>query len=182
MSRTECAAQQGARKLGQLNRTAAQMATLLETHTELGEALRQGMKLWLEEKEKMRDAYHQDDLLWGKGITDMVAQVVADTEWDQTEGRTVNTKGVGPEGSIHVDQAQAGGPEKAEERQRLQLRRQLKSLPMPEQKSNPTPKPKAAPAPGLVPVPTPITSLALRGGMSLAPTPLRQWETVTPPN
>jgi len=34
------------------------------------------MKLWLEEKEEMQDAYHQDDLLWGKGITDMVARVV----------------------------------------------------------------------------------------------------------
>jgi hypothetical protein len=40
------------------------------------------MTSWLEEKEKTWDAYHQDDLLWGEGITDMVARVVAATERD----------------------------------------------------------------------------------------------------
>jgi hypothetical protein len=55
------------------------------------------MNVWLEQQEKTRDAYHQDDLLWGVGITDMVARVVAVTEQDQREERKVDTKSVGLE-------------------------------------------------------------------------------------
>jgi len=61
------------------------------------------MKSWLEEKEKMRDAYYQDDLLWGEGITDMVARAVAATELVQQEEQTADTVGVGPEALIHPD-------------------------------------------------------------------------------
>lgn len=56
-------------------------------------------------KEKMRDVYHQDDLIWGEGITDMVATVVAATQWDQK-------KEVGLEASIQADLTQTGGQKK----------------------------------------------------------------------
>jgi len=39
------------------------------------------MTTWEEEKEEMRDGYHRDDVLWGKGIKDMVTRVVAATVW-----------------------------------------------------------------------------------------------------
>jgi len=79
-SRMERAAQQQARELAQLHRIIAKMANMLETHTALQEAQWRGMKSWLEEKEKKRDAYHQDDLQRGEGITDMVARAVAAPE------------------------------------------------------------------------------------------------------
>jgi len=65
----------------------------------------------LEEKEKMRDAYHQDDLQWDKGITDMVTTAVAATERDQKEAGKADTEGVGLEGSIHADLTQTREPE-----------------------------------------------------------------------
>jgi hypothetical protein len=45
----------------------------------------QWMKWWLEQKEKMRDAYHQDDVLWDKGITHQVGRGVAATDREQIE-------------------------------------------------------------------------------------------------
>jgi hypothetical protein len=73
-------AKQQSRELAQLHRTIATMANFLDMHTALEEAQRQGMKMWLEEKEEVRDAYHQDDILWGKDITNMVARAVAAME------------------------------------------------------------------------------------------------------
>ena len=102
--------------------------------------------MWLEVKEKMRDAYHQDDLLWGKGIKDMVARAVAATEQDHKEEGKVDTEGVGLVGSIHADLTQTGGPEKPEERPQLQPGRQLKSMPMAKPEPNTSPRPSPAPA------------------------------------
>jgi hypothetical protein len=107
-SRMERAAQQQARELAQLHRTRAKMAIMLETHTALQEAQWRGMKSWLEEKDKKRDMYHQDDLLWGEGITDMVARAVAATERGQKEERRTDTEGTGLEASIHADLTQRG--------------------------------------------------------------------------
>jgi len=78
----ERAAHQQAHELTQLHQIIAKMATMLETQTALQEAQWRVMKTWLEEKEKMRNAYHQDDVLWGNGIADMVPRVVVATERD----------------------------------------------------------------------------------------------------
>jgi len=72
-SHTVRAAQLEACELAQLHRTVSKMANMLEAHTALQEAKWRGMKSWLKEKENTRDAYHQDDLLWGESITDMIA-------------------------------------------------------------------------------------------------------------
>jgi len=168
----------------------------LLTLTALHEAQWRGMKSWLEEQEKKRDSYHQDDLLWGEGITDMVARAVAATERGQKEDRRADTEGVGLEASIHADLTQTGGPEEPEERQQLQPGRQLKSMPTPKPKpkpksnSNPNPSPKTnpapapAPAPRPAPTPTPRATSAARGVTTSAPipTPTRRWETVPPRN
>jgi len=119
-SRMECAAPQQARELAQLHRTIAKMANMLETHTALQEAQWRVMKLWLEEKEIKWDAYHQDDLLWGEGIMDMVARAAAATERCQKEERRADTEGVSLEALIHADRTQTGGPEKPGERKQLQ--------------------------------------------------------------
>ena len=107
------------------------------------------------EIEKMWDKYHQDDLLWGKGMTDMVRRAVAATERDQKVERIAETEYVGLEASIHAELTQPRGGEKLEERHRLQPGRQLKSLPMLKPKSHPIPKPNPAPAPRPAPTPTP---------------------------
>jgi len=192
-SRMVRAAQQQARELAQLHRTITKMANMLETHTALQEAQWRGIKSWLEEKEKKRDAYHQDDLLWGEGITDMVARAVAASERGQKEERRADSEGVGLYALIHADLTQTGEPEKLEERQQLQPGRQLKSMPTPKPKPkpnpnlypklNPAPAPAPAPAPWPSPTWTPKATLAPRGATS-APTqtPTRRWETVPPRN
>ena len=129
----------------------------------------------MEEKEKTRDGYHQDALLWGERITDIVARVVAATERDQKEE-------VGLEAAIHAHLTQSGGPEKPEERQQLNPGRLLKSEPMPKPEPNPTPKPMPAPARRPEPTPTPRTTSAPTGATSAAPTPTRRSETVPPRN
>ena len=131
------------------------------------------MKLWLEEKENKRDTYHQDDVLWGKGMTDMVVRVVAATERDQKEERKADTDGARLESSIHPDLTQTGGLEEPEARKHRQPGRQLKSMPMPKPKTNQTPKPN--PVPALRPMPTVMLRaiLAAKGAMTSAPTPTR---------
>jgi hypothetical protein len=51
----------------------------------------------------MRDAYHQDDVLWGKDNIEMVARVVAATERNQSEQSKVGTESGGHEAFIHCD-------------------------------------------------------------------------------
>jgi len=60
--------------------------------------------------------YYQDDVLWGKGITDMVTTVVTGTEQDHREERKVATVGVGLRASTDADLTQTSGPKKPEER------------------------------------------------------------------
>ena len=180
----ERAAQQPARELAQLHRTIAKMANILETQTTLHEAQWRGMKTWLEDKEEKRDVYHQDDVLWGKGITDMVKRVVATTERGQREEMKADTEGVGLEASIPADLTQTGEPNKPEELQQLQPGQQLNSAPTPK----PNPKPNLAPAPAPKPAPTttptPRATSTPKGATTSAPapTPTRRCETVPPRN
>jgi len=97
-SHMERVAQHQGRELAQLHRTIAKMANMLEAQTALQEAQWRGMKTWLQEKEENWDTYHQDDVLWGKDITDMVGRVVAATERRQREERKADTMGVGRKG------------------------------------------------------------------------------------
>jgi hypothetical protein len=109
----ERAAQQQAREIAQLHRTIAKMANMLDAQTALQEAQWRGMKSWRENREVKWDMYHQDDVLWGRGITDMVTKVVTATEGGQREReeRKADTDGAGLEASIHPDATQTGGPE-----------------------------------------------------------------------
>jgi len=169
-SRMERAAQQQVRKVGQLHRTIAKMANMLDTQTAFQKAQWPGIKTWLEKREEKWDAYHQDDILWGRGITDMVTKVVTATEGGQREREETKADTDGPslEASMHADATQKGGPEKPEERQQSQPGRQLK------------PKPKPMPNPALTPTPrTTSTPIAVTTSV---PTPARRCETVPPQN
>jgi len=55
------------------------MANMLEAQIALQEAQLRGMETWLKEKDETRDAYDQDDVLWGMDSTVVVARVVAAT-------------------------------------------------------------------------------------------------------
>ena len=121
-----------------------------------------------------RDAYHQDEFLWGKGITDMVARVVAATERDQREERKSDTEGVGLDASIHADLMQTGGLKKPEERKQPQPGRQLKLKP------KPNPKPNPAPTPTPTPTPIPRAASTSKGVTTSVPTPTQRCVTSPP--
>jgi len=166
----ERAAQPQACKIARLHRTIAKMAIMLDAQTALQEAQWQGMKTWLENREEKWNTYHQDDVLWGRGITDMVTMVVTATEGGQRESEEwkADTDGAGLEASIHPDATQTGGPEKPEERQQSQRGRQLKA--------------KRKPKANTAPTTTPRTTSMPIAAMTALPTPPRQWETVQPRN
>jgi len=77
--------------------------------------------MWLEEKEEKRDAYHLDDGLWGKDITQMVVRVVAAMKRVHSEKRNADTGGGSLEAAIHADLTQTGGPKKPEKRHSYSL-------------------------------------------------------------
>jgi len=162
----ERAAQQHALEVVQLHRTIAKMANMLYAQTALQEAHWRGMKAGLEQREVKWDVYHQDDVQWGRGITDMVTKVVTATEEGQRESeeREADTDGAGLEASIPADAMQTVGPEPPEERQQSQPGRQLK----------PKPKPKLNPAP----TPTPRTTSTPIAVTTSVPTQPRRWATV----
>jgi len=112
------------------------------------------------------DAYHQDDIPWSRGITDMVTRVVTATEGGQREieVRKADTDGTGLEASIHADAMQTGRPEKTEEPVQSHPGWQLKANPKPKPNPALTPTPRSTSMP--IAVTTPVPTLA------------RQWETV----
>jgi len=124
--------------------------------------------MWLEKIEEKWYSYHQNYVLWGRGIPDMVTRVMAAKEGGQREERKADTDGAGLETSIHADATQIVGPGKPEERQQSQPGRQ--------------PKPKSKPKPNPAPTLTPRNTLTPIAPTTSVPTPGRRWETVPPPN
>jgi len=169
-SRIELAAQQQAGEIAQLHRTISKMPNMVDAQTPLQEAQWRGMKTWLEKREETWDAYHQDNIPWGRGITDMVTKAVTATEGGQRqrEERKADTDGAGLEASIHADVTYIRRPEKPAERQQSQPGRQLKP--------NSTPKPNPAPPP------TPRTTSTPIAVMTPVLSPARRWETFPPRN
>lgn len=123
----------------------------------------------MEEREEKWDTRHQDDVLWGNGITDMATRVMAVTEPGQKETGRVDTDSVGLEALKHADRTQTGGLVQHEARQQLQPRLQPKAQPKPKSKSKPAP------------TPTPRTTSTPTVGMtSSASTLNRRWEIFPP--
>jgi len=113
---------QQAQELTQLHRTVGHLANLWEAWAACDEAQWQGMMAWMQEREQKWDTRHEDNKLWGAGITNMIAKVMKGVAPGK-EGRekeremTARTDGGGLEASQHADMTQEEGQEK---RQQLQ--------------------------------------------------------------
>jgi len=75
-SRMERTIRLQAQELTQLHRTVGHLAILLEGWAAREEAQWQGMMPWMQEREQKWDAHHEDDKLWGVGITNMIAKTM----------------------------------------------------------------------------------------------------------
>jgi hypothetical protein len=75
-SRMERMVRQQAQEQMQLHRTVGPLTNVLEAQAALEEAQWRGMLTWMQEREQKWDARHEDDKVWGAGITNMIAKVV----------------------------------------------------------------------------------------------------------
>jgi hypothetical protein len=140
------------------------MARMLEAHAVREEAQWCRMKERLEDRETKWDDRHRDNLLWGAGITDMTANVLATArageaaltqevrKEDRDETATQDGKGLGA--SQHSGAVQGSKPEKRQLQQQPKPKPRLLLKQQSEQRHKPKPKP--------------------------TPTPARRWETVQP--
>jgi len=99
----------------------------------------------MQEREQKWDARHEDNKLWGAGITNMIVNVVkgvapSQEAREKERVKTAKMDGGGLEASQHADTTQEGGPEK---HQQLQQEQKPKLQPKPQHE----PEPKLAPAP-----------------------------------
>jgi len=157
-SRRERTMRQQAQELTQLHRTVGHLTNLVQAQAAREEAQWLGMRTWMQEREQKWDARHEDDKLWGAGITNMIARIMKgvasghearENERDETAGMD----GGGLEASQHADTTREEEPEK---------RQQLQQQPKPKLQLKLQPKPQRAPKP------------------KSAPTPARWWETFPP--
>ena len=92
----------------------------------------------MQEREQKWDTRHEDDNLWGAGITNMIAKVVkgvapGQEAREEERDKTASMDGGGLEASQHADTTQEGGPEKHQQlQQQPKPRLQLKLQPKPQ--------------------------------------------------
>jgi len=140
---------QQAQKLIQLHRTVGHLTNLVQAQSAREEAQWLGIRTWMQKREQKWDARHEDDKLWGAGITNMLAKImkgVASSQDAREKERykTAGTDGGGPEASQYADTTPEEEPEKCQQLQqqpnpKLQLKLQPKPQPVPKPKSAPTP-------------------------------------------
>jgi len=150
-SRMESTRRQQALELTQLHQTFRQLANLVESRADREEAQRLAMMTLMQEREQNCDTRYEDDMVWGTGITNMIAKTmkgVAQGQEDRVIERevTARTDGGGLEASQHADTTREEGPEEPQQPQqhpkpspKLQLKLQFKPQPSPKPKSAPTP-------------------------------------------
>jgi len=159
-SRMERTMRQQAQELTQLHRTVRHLTNMVQAQAAREEAQWLGMRTWMQEREQKWDARHEDDKVWGAGITNMIAKIMkgvapGQEAREKERDETARMDGGRLEASQHPDTPQEGGPEKRQQlQQQLKPRPPLKVQPKPQHE----PKPKSA------------------------PTPTRRWETVPPRN
>jgi len=129
-SRMERTIRQQAQELTQLHRTVGHPANLVEARAACEEAQRLAMMTWMQEREQKWDDRHEDNKVWGAGITIMIAQtmngVVQGQDWREREREmSARTDSGGMEASQHADTTHVEGPEEC---------------PQPQQQSNPKPE------------------------------------------
>jgi len=148
-SRMERTIRQQAQDLTQLHRTVGHLANLWEVWAAREEAQWQGMMGWMQEREQKWDARHEDDKLWGAGITNMIAKVMKGVAPGQEVRETDREKTARMDGGVleasqHADTTREVGHDQRQQPQqqpkpKLQLKLQPKPQPAPKPKSTPTP-------------------------------------------
>ena len=148
-SRMERTMRQQAQNPTQLHQTVGQLTNLLEAQEAREEAQWLGMTTWMQEREQKWDTHHEDDKLWGAGITNMIAKVMKGVAPGQgarekEREKAARMDGGGLEASKHADRKQEEGPEENHRPQqqpkpKLQLKLQCKPQPAPKPKPPPTP-------------------------------------------
>jgi len=96
------------------------------------------MRTWMQEREQKWDARHEDDKVWGAGITIMIAKVMqgvapGQEAREKERDKTAGMDGGGLEASQHADTTQEAGPEKCQQlQQQPETRLPLKGQPKPQ--------------------------------------------------
>jgi len=67
---------QPAQQLTQLPRTVGHLANLLKARAAREEARSLGMMTWMQQREQQCATQHENDMLWGAGITNMIAKAM----------------------------------------------------------------------------------------------------------
>jgi len=62
----------------QLHQTVGHLANLVEAGAAHEEAQPLPMTMWMQEREQKCNARHMNDMLWGAGITNMIAKMMKD--------------------------------------------------------------------------------------------------------
>jgi len=75
-SRMERTMRQQAQELTQLHQTVGHLTNLVQAQAAREEAQWLGMRTWMQDREQKWDARHEDDKLWGAGITNMIAKIM----------------------------------------------------------------------------------------------------------
>jgi len=157
-SRMERTIRHQAQELMQLHRTVGHLTNLVQAQAAREEAHWLGMRKWMQEREQKWDAHHEDDKVWGAGVTNIIVKVLkrvapGQEARERESDESTRMDGRGLEASQHADTRQEGGPEMCQ---------QLQQQPKPRLPLKVEPKPQQEPKP------------------NSAPTPARRWETVPP--
>jgi len=158
-SRMERTVRQQACEATQLHQTIDRMARMLEAQAARDEAQWLGMREWLQDRETKWDERHKDNVLWGTGIADMTAEVLAKARvWEVAPAQEVRKEGRdetamqdrgGLGASQHAGATPDGEPEKRQLLQQQQNPKPKLQLTLqPEPRHKPEPKPKPTPVPG----------------------------------
>ena len=137
-------------ELTRLHRTVGHLTNLLEAQVPRKEAQWLGITTWMQEQEQKWDARHEEDKLWGAGITNMIAKVLkcvvpGQAVREKESKKAARMDGGGLDTAQHADTTQEEGPEECQ-RPRQQLKPKLQLTLQPKLQTAPKPKPPPTPA------------------------------------
>jgi hypothetical protein len=107
-SHMERTMRQHAQEVTQLHQNVGHQTNLVEAPAAPEEAEWQAMMTWMQEREQKWDTHHQDDRLWGAGITNKIAKVMkhaapGQKASEKARDKTARIDGGGLEASQHSD-------------------------------------------------------------------------------
>jgi nucleotidyltransferase/DNA polymerase involved in DNA repair len=84
-SRMDRTIRKQAQELTQLDRTVGHLANLVEAQTACEQEQRLAMMRWMQERKQEWDARYEEDMVWGAGITTMIANTMKAAAQGQEE-------------------------------------------------------------------------------------------------